>query len=66
MEGVPAARGYKGGFTAKDMMEHLAAAIASQEILGPNLPMAEKALELYTQVLYSSACRLLKRVLPRT
>lgn len=53
MDGVPAARDYKGGMKVKDMMNHLAAAVGSEQTPRPVLPMSTQALELYKQVLYS-------------
>ena len=51
MDGVPAARDYKGGLKVKDMMNHLAAAVGSGQMPRPTLPMSTQALELYKQVL---------------
>lgn len=49
MEGVPASREYRGGFKAKDMSDHLAAAISSQPLASTALPMTQQALKLYKQ-----------------
>ncbi len=51
MEGVPAARDYKGGVKVKDLMNHLAAALGSEQTQRTMLPMTTKALELYKQVM---------------
>ena len=51
MDGVPAAREYKGGLKVKDMMNHLAAAVGTEHTQRSILPMTTQALELYKQVL---------------
>ena len=51
MEGVPAARDYKGGVKVKDLMNHLAAALGSEQTQRTMLPMTTKALALYKQVM---------------
>ena len=56
-EGSPASRDYQKGFSAKDMMSHLAAAVASEQSPGPILPMTTQALDLYKQVLANLSTR---------
>ena len=51
MEGVPASRGYKGGFAMSHMIKDLKIALlASKQGSSSKLPMTTEALKLYQQV----------------
>lgn len=50
MEGVPAGRGYSGGFAAELMVKDLGLALAAARECGAQAPVAERMLPLYQQV----------------
>ena len=50
MEGVPASRGYAGGFSAELMVKDLGLALRAARASGAQAPLAELALQLYQRV----------------
>ncbi len=50
MEGVPASRGYAGGFAAELMVKDLGLALRAARASGAQAPLAEQALQLYQRV----------------
>lgn len=54
MEGVPASKNYKGGFSCNHMLKDLELAAANQGDLP--LPMGRKVLEMYTKVRQPFLC----------
>ena len=50
MEGVPAAKDYKGGFACKLMSKDLGLAAAAAQHCGAKVPMSQEAAKLYQQV----------------
>lgn len=55
MEGVPAAKDYKGGFACKLMSKDLGLAAAAAQHCGAKVPMSQEAAKLYQQVQHKSA-----------
>lgn len=50
MEGVPAGRGYSGGFVAELMVKDLGLALAAARECGASAPVAERMEQLYQRV----------------
>ena len=50
MEGVPAGRGYSGGFAAALMVKDLGLAVAAAQECGAPAPVAERMAQLYQRV----------------
>ena len=50
MEGVPAGRGYSGGFAAELMVKDLGLALAAAQECGARAPVAERMAQLYQRV----------------